>query len=448
MNTIVALSTPRGRGALAVVRLSGPHSLKIARHLAGEEGDPVPREATVRKLKYPKTGEILDEVLITYFEAPNSATGEDVVEISCHGSPTVVRQLIDLTLHFGAHLAGPGEFTLRALSNGKINLAQAEAIRDLISSQTEAALKQAARQLNGELSTALDPFKNRLIEVIVLLESALEFVEDDLPVAHVNSIEESLVLVKCGVEELCASYNAGRLLHDGIRIAIAGRPNVGKSSLFNKLVERDRAIVTDVPGTTRDTLSETIDIGGVPIILTDTAGLRDTAVGVETLGIERTHRAMDDADLVMVVLDGTTDGGPEELKILSRTSGRQRIVVVNKCDLELFQRVNDCNRSQGIKVSAQTGAGFDDLRSAILEVLNSKDLDSGGLLITNARHHDLLLHTQHELNSAISSLHDRRSEEIVLAPLHNALKFLGEITGETTTEDILSEIFSTFCIGK
>jgi tRNA modification GTPase len=247
---------------------------------------------------------------------------------------------------------------------------------------------------------------------------------------------------------LCASYNAGRLLHDGIRIAIAGRPNVGKSSLFNKLVERDRAIVTDVPGTTRDTLSETIDIGGVPIILTDTAGLRDTAVGVETLGIERTHRAMDDADLVMVVLDGTTDGGPEELKILSRTSGRQRIVVVNKCDLELFQTVNDCNRLQGIKVSAQTGAGLDDLRSAILEVLSSKDLDSGGLLITNARHHDLLLHTQHELSSAISSLHDRRSEEIVLAPLHNALKFLGEITGETTTEDILSEIFSTFCIGK
>ena len=449
MNTIVALSTPRGRGALAVVRLSGPHSLKIARHLAGEDCDQVPRKATLRKLKYPKTGEILDEVLITYFEAPNSVTGEDVVEISCHGSPTVVRQLIDLTLHFGAQLAGPGEFTLRALSNEKINLAQAEAIRDLISSQTEAALKQAARQLNGELSTALDPFKNRLIEVIVLLESALEFVEDDLPVAHVNSIEASLVIVKCGVEELCASYNAGRLLHDGIKIAIAGCPNVGKSSLFNKLVERERAIVADVPGTTRDTLSETIDIGGVPIILTDTAGLRETADGVETLGIERTHRAMDDADLVIVVLDGTTYGGPDELKILSRTADRQCLVVVNKCDLELFHKADGCNRrSLGIKVSAQTGEGLDDLRSAILEVLNSKDLDSGGLLITNARHHDLLLHTQHELDSAISCLHERRSEEIVLAPLHNALKFLGEITGETTTEDILSEIFSTFCIGK
>jgi tRNA modification GTPase len=196
-------------------------------------------------------------------------------------------------------------------------------------------------------------------------------------------------------------------------------------------------------------LSETIDIGGVPIILTDTAGLRETADGVETLGIERTHRAMDDADLVVVVLDATTDPGPEDFKIFSRTASRQRLVVVNKCDLELFHKADDCNRCPlGIKVSAQTGEGLDDLRSAILELLNSKDLDSGGLLITNARHHDLLVHTQHELDSAISCLHDRRSEEIVLAPLHNALKFLGEITGETTTEDILSEIFSTFCIGK
>ena len=209
---------------------------------------------------------MLDQVLLTSFPAPHSLTGEDVVEISCHGSPAIVRRIIDATLELGAVLAGPGEFTLRALSNGKINLAQAEAIRDLIAAQTDAAVKQASRQLNGELSKALDPFKEKLIEVIVLLESALEFVDDDLPAPQVNKIEETLDSVIAGVGRLSESYSAGRLLRDGARVAIAGRSNVGKSSLFNSLVRNERAIVTDVPGTTRDTLSEAIDVGGVPVL--------------------------------------------------------------------------------------------------------------------------------------------------------------------------------------
>ena len=448
MNTVVALSTPRGRGALAVIRLSGPEAIAIARRLARVD-EFEPRHATLTTLTSVGDYEVLDQVLLTCFPAPHSLTGEDVVEISCHGSPAIVRRIVDATLESGAVLAAPGEFTLRAVTNGKIDLAQAEAIRDLIAAQTDAAVKQAARQLNGELSNALDPFKQRLIEVIVLLESALEFVEDDLPAPQVNQIDETLASVVAGVDRMSQSYSAGRLLQDGARVAITGRPNVGKSSLFNALVRSERAIVTDVPGTTRDTLSEAIDIGGVPVVLTDTAGLRETSDNVETLGIERTHRAMGDADLVLVVIDGSTERGPEDRELLERTVETRRIVVLNKSDLPGFRSEPRCvPAEEAINVSARTGEGLPSLHSAILAKLNSDGAEDGSLLITNARHYDLLCNAKRELEVARECLRERHSEELVLAPLHNALKLLGQITGETTTEDILSEIFTTFCIGK
>ncbi|HEX7334528.1 MAG TPA: tRNA uridine-5-carboxymethylaminomethyl(34) synthesis GTPase MnmE [Pyrinomonadaceae bacterium] len=441
MNTIVALSTPRGRGALAVVRLSGPDAIAIARRLGLREFED--RRATLTTLTRPKDNEVLDQVLLTCFRAPHSLTGEDVVEISCHGSPAVVRGIIDTTLELGAVLAGPGEFTLRALSNGKINLAQAEAIRDLIAAQTDAAVKQASRQLNGELSVALGPLKEKLVEAIVVLESALEFVEDDLPAPRVQEIENELAAVSAGVERLARTFASGRLLQEGIKVTITGRPNVGKSSLFNSLVERERAIVTDIPGTTRDTLTEAIDLEGIPVILTDTAGLRETTDGIETLGMERTRRAMGDSDLVLVVLDGSTELGPSDHDLLSQTEHTRRLLVRNKSDLPGFAASSGC-----INVSARTGEGLTALRSAILESLHNNGVEDGSLLITNARHYDLLCSTQRELEAARSALREGHSEELVLAPLHNALRFLGQITGETTTEDILSEIFATFCIGK
>lgn len=446
MSTVVALSTPRGRGALAVVRLSGPRAFEIAQRMACVDSFE-PRRATLTTLRAGE--EVLDQVLVTCFRAPHSLTGEDVVEISCHGSPAIVRRIIDATLESGATLAGPGEFTLRALTNGKINLAQAEAIRDLIAAQTDAAVKQASRQMKGELSQTLDPFKEQLVHVIVLLESALEFVEEDLPAPQVSQIEETLDSVIGGVERLSQSYSAGRLLQDGARVAITGRPNVGKSSLFNSLVRSERAIVTDVPGTTRDTLSESIDIGGVPVVLTDTAGLRETSDNVESLGIARTHRAMGDADLVLVVIDGANEVGPEDDELLKQTANACRIVVMNKSDLPSFGSLPRCAADgEAIKVSARTGAGLQALHNAILAKLNSSGAEDGGLLITNARHYDLLCSARRELKLALACFLDRHSEELVLAPLHNALKLLGQITGETTSEDILSEIFATFCIGK
>ena len=448
MNTIVALSTPRGRGALAVVRLSGPNAITIAQQMSGLDRIEA-RHATLVTLHRPKDREILDQVVLTCFGAPHSLTGEDVVEISCHGSPAVVRSIIDTTLELGAVLAGPGEFTLRALSNGKINLAQAEAIRDLIAAQTDAAVKQASRQLNGELSNALGPFKEKLLEVIVLLESALEFVEDDLPAPRANEIDANLAAVAGGTERLARSYSAGRLIQEGIQVAITGRPNVGKSSLFNSLVERERAIVTDIPGTTRDTLTEAIDLDGIPVVLTDTAGLRETTDGIETLGMERTRRAMSDADLVLVVIDGADQLGPSDRELLDQTANTRRLVVMNKSDLPAFRVSRSCiEELQPINVSARTGEGLAALRAAILASANSNGFEAGSLLITNARHYDLLCSAQREIEVARNALRERHSEELVLVPLHNALKFLGQITGEITTEDILSEIFATFCIGK
>jgi tRNA modification GTPase len=431
-----------------VIRLSGPTALEIIKALATDSHAFNPRNATLAQLRHPATKELLDEVLVTFFRGPHSLTGEDVVEISCHGSPSVVRQLIDVSLSLGASLAGPGEFSLRALLNGKMNLAQAEAVRDLIFAQTETAARQAARQATGELSAELDPFKAKLIDVIVLLESAVEFVEDDLPTTAIDQIVETIKLVHGGVDRLVNSYRSGHLLRDGIQVAITGEPNVGKSSLFNRLVERDRAIVTALPGTTRDTLSETIDIAGVPVVLTDTAGLRETADDIESLGIERAHRALSEADVVLAVVDATMLSDERDGNSMQASVTGKRLTVINKADLISDRSRLKSQASKAVLVSALTGEGLPELRAAILTDLGGGSTESGSLLITNARHHDLLRETATELTSALQAIDDARSEEMVLVPLHNALRYLGEITGETTTEEILGQIFSTFCIGK
>lgn len=447
MSTIVALSTPRGRGAIGVIRLSGPCALSIVQTLTRHDAEYEPRRATLVEVKSGPDDQILDEVIVTFFKSPHSLTGEDVVEIACHGSPPIIGQIVELSLQLGARLAGPGEFTLRAVANGKIDLVEAEAIRDLIDSQTEAAAKQAARQLNGELSSTLGPLKNTLVEVIVLLESAVEFVEDDLPETSAAAIEKKLRQLASELRRLADSYSAGHLLHDGVKVAIIGRPNVGKSSLFNKLVARDRAIVTDVPGTTRDTLTESVDLGGIPMVLTDTAGQRSTRDDIESLGIERAQQAMGDADLILLVLDGASPFTADDHDLISGTDGSRRLVVINKCDVPTFSNGDFPGIDEPIQISAKTGEGIEQLRASMMAQFDSR-VDSAGLLITNARHHDLLCRAHVEVESAIRALDEDRSEELVLVPLHNSLRYLGEITGETTTEDILSKIFSTFCIGK
>jgi tRNA modification GTPase len=383
--------------------------------------------------------------------APNSFTGEDVVEISCHGAPIIVRRIIDLVLAQGAHLAGPGEFTLRAVANGRLDLSQAEAIRDLINAQTDVAARQAMRQLNGELSATLQTLKEQLIEVIVQLESAVEFVEDDLPQLHAASLAAKLRSQTVELQKLASSFSLGHWLRDGIRVTIAGRPNVGKSSLFNSLLRHERAIVTSVPGTTRDTISETIDVRGIPVVLTDTAGVRRTVDTVETIGIERANRAIADADLVLLVIDGSTDLTEEDRELFSQIRDSRYLVVANKSDLAEFEAdrtPKDLGVAAPVQVSALLGSGLDHLNEAMLDQLGFSEHVAEGLLITDARHYDLLCRSIQQLQAAITSLEDRVTEELVLVNLHNALTLLGAITGETTTEDILTQIFQTFCIGK
>ena len=456
-STIVALATPPGRGGIGVIRISGPGALDLARVLvADEKFAPVPRQATLCRLHEPATGVLLDHALVTHFVAPHSFTGEDVIELSCHGAPVLLSQIIDALLQLDARAAGPGEFTLRAVANGRMNLSQAEAVRDLINAQTGAAAANAARQLNGALAVQLRPWQDTLIGLIVQLESALEFVEDDLPDLARENIATDVTALQRQMHLLAGTFRTGRLFRDGLRVALAGRPNAGKSSLFNALLAQERAIVTPLAGTTRDTLSEYVALDGVPVQLIDTAGLREAGDLIESLGIERTRRAIADADITIIVLDGTQPTTAEDTDIAGLVGERPHLYALNKSDLESFSPVlpptlidAEANTSAPVlAISAKTGAGLDALRTAILAPFAGADTDTTGLLITDARHHDLLRRAAESLHQAQVLLTHQASEELILVGLHDALRYLGQITGETTTEDILTQIFSTFCVGK
>lgn len=449
--TIVAVSTPPGRGGIGVVRLSGTQSLCFTRLLLQDSTfNPSPRTVSLKPLIEPETGQVLDSALITRFKAPHSFTGEDVIEISCHGSPVILLRVVSILLEFGALAAEPGEFTLRALSNKRMNLAQAEAVRDLIESRTITAAKLASRQLGGELSFRLQPLKSRLLDIIVQLESAIEFVEDDLPNFAVDKLQDEVALIAEKIAAISATYHTGRLFRDGLKVALVGRPNVGKSSLFNGLLDEERAIVADTPGTTRDTVTEFININGIPIQLTDTAGIRSSTNVVELMGIERTRRALVDADLALIVLDGSEPLKAEDEQLLAETVETQRVVAINKSDLKRLSSIDEKlagSHFPTVHVSAITGGNLDELRKKIIDPFFSGD-NSGEGLITNARHFDLLSRSVLSLRSARRLLEARATEEIVLVELHNALRLLGEITGETTSDDVLTQIFATFCIGK
>jgi len=454
-DTIVALATPLGRSGIGVIRVSGPRALDILSRLTQQQNFD-PRTSYLAKLADPISSELIDQAIVTYYRAPHSFTGEDVVEISCHGSPIVLRQMIDICLDLDARLAEAGEFSLRALANGRMDLTEAEAIRDLIDAQTIASARQAVKQLSGEFSHELQPIKDNLLDVIVVLESALEFVEDDLPDFQAASIRARLVSIRGQMAKIAATYRAGHLLREGLKVAIIGRPNVGKSSLFNALLGSERAIVTDIAGTTRDQLHEKLTIRDVPISLVDTAGLRDTNDKVETIGVERAKRTMADADVVLVLIDISEAFTTEDQDILLGVKDLNYIVVFNKIDKtdgeEVRATIAKFERSypavNAVAISAKTGSGIDDLKETLIMPFSGEDLSGSSFLISDARHHDLLNRSAVEISQSINALEAGASEEITLIGLHNAMRYLGQITGETTTEDMLTRIFATFCIGK
>jgi len=444
-DTIVAISTPPGRGGIGVVRLSGDDARRIVESLLQFPQRPAwqPWTSTLAGLRDGE-GQIIDQVVVTFFAKPRSYTAEDVVEINCHGAPVVLRHCVEQCVRFGARLAEPGEFTLRAYLNGRIDLPQAEAVRDLIGATTLYQARIASQQVEGSVSRRLKPLKEQLLELIALLEAGIDFAEDDIEVADAFAIAGRLEPVREGVKKLIDSFAYGKLVQGGLSLAIVGRPNVGKSSLFNRLLEQDRAIVTEIPGTTRDTVSETASLGGIPVRFIDTAGIRQGQDVVERLGIERSLEAMADADLTLVVLDGSAQGTHDDQDLLQRAreSGRH-LVAINKSDLPRQLEYDD----PALPVSAVTGFGVAKLRQRILETVGADHEQESGF-ITSLRHEHLLRESVQAIDAALNAVGHGLPHEMVLLDLYAALTPIDAITGATTADDILNRIFSTFCIGK
>jgi tRNA modification GTPase len=458
-DTIVAIATPPGRGGIGVVRIAGPRACEIAKPMLRIKHDLAPSQAVLGELIEPcEAGAThepaldeprIDEVVVTYFARPHSYTTDDIVEIAAHGSPVVLRHIVELCVAAGARLAEPGEFTMRAFLNGRIDLTQAEAVRDLIDSQTLYQAKIAAQQLEGALSRRLQPVKQKLVELIAVLEAGIDFAEDDVSVLPDASILERIAGVRDPLQRLAATFAYGKIVHQGLTLAIVGRPNVGKSSLFNRLVERERAIVTATPGTTRDLVSETVALGGIPIQLVDTAGIRQALDEAEFIGIRKSMEALADADLVLVVLDASQPDSSEDNELLRQTESRPAIVVGNKCDLGIARRSHPLINQPSIYASALTGEGITELRAEILRHIGGEtgaQAEAG--FLTNVRHQGLVQESIAALNAASGAVGSKIPHEMLLLDLYSALRPLDAITGATTTDDILNLIFSTFCIGK
>lgn len=391
-------------------------------------------------------GHAVDQVVVTFFEAPQSYTTEDVVEISCHGSPPVLKHCLKRACAEGARLAEPGEFTLRAFVHGRIDLPRAEAVRDLIEATTLYQARVAAQQADGSVSRRVTPLKEQLLELIALLEAGIDFAEDDVSVASDEQILGRMTPVRSGLGELVDSFAYGKLVHDGLTLAIVGKPNVGKSSLFNRLLRQDRAIVTDIAGTTRDLVSEVTALEGIPIKFVDTAGIHGGKDRVETLGIERSYQAMADADLTLVVIDLSAPVDDYDLDLIGHAKQQGRFLVVgNKCDLARRAGISE----EFVTVSALTGEGIEVLRQRCLErIAPDGRMEQEGGFITSVRHEQCLRESLEALDHARTAIEVGIPHEMLLLDLYAALQPIDAITGATTADDILNRIFSTFCIGK
>jgi tRNA modification GTPase len=456
-DTIAAISTPPGRGGIGIVRLSGPSAASIAAQLVRLRQ---PLEHARARLAdvldavmHDNDAVRIDEALVTFFVAPNSYTAQDLVEIAAHGSPVVLELLLHRALDLGARLAEPGEFTQRAFLSGRLDLTQAEAVRDLIEAQTLTQARQAASQMGGALSRRMAPAKRSLVELIALLEAGIDFAEDDVDVTPAAEIGRRIDEITPALSALRASFARGRIVHDGLTLAIVGRPNVGKSSLFNRLVERERAIVTATPGTTRDLVSERISLDGIPLELVDTAGLREAVEEVEQLGIARSREALADAGLVLVVLDATQELNDEERRLLAAVHDRPAVIAINKSDLvpreQLEPRLSPLQsfRMPALSTSALSGDGIPALRAQILMLATGGAAAEPGML-TSLRHHQAVDTALTALNAAAAANATAIPHEMILIDLYRALWALDSLTGQTTPDDILNLIFSTFCIGK
>jgi tRNA modification GTPase len=453
-DTIAAIATPIGEGGLAIVRVSGPDALALADKVFVPAGKAAtkPSAAPTHTIHYGhvvRDGRRLDEVLLSVLRAPRTYTREDVVEISCHGGLLVTKLVLDAVLAAGARLAEPGEFTRRAFLNGRLDLAQAEAVCDLISSRTELALAAAHEQLAGKLSQRIHRLRDDLMHALAHIEAHIDFPEEDIAPETREQLERRLDGALAFLDELLRTADEGQMLRRGIRAAIVGRPNAGKSSLLNQLLGHDRAIVSPIPGTTRDTIQETANIRGLPVVFIDTAGLREATDVIEQEGVRRSRQALQQAELVVHVFDASEPLADADARYLTEFAGRKRVLVRNKIDLPVQLHLPADLREPTVDVCCLSGQGIESLKDAIKQLVWAGDIQAESLqVMINARHQDALRRARVSVQQARNALHEGLSLEFVALDLRLGTNAVGEIVGQTTTEDLLDAIFSQFCIGK
>ncbi|MCI6221978.1 MAG: tRNA uridine-5-carboxymethylaminomethyl(34) synthesis GTPase MnmE [Succiniclasticum sp.] len=457
-DTISAVTTPLGLGAVGIVRLSGPSSLALAEQMFRPASGKPFRSYAVRTMVYgtvvDETGAPVDEVLCVYMKAPHSYTAEDVVEFQCHGGTQSLRRILALTYRYGARPAEPGEYTRRAFLNGRIDLVQAEAVMDIIHSRSAAALASAVRQQEGALSKELKGIRKALKDVLVHLEAVIDYPEEDIEDVTYPEVARAIGTARAETDRLLQGAHTGRILREGLRTAIVGRPNVGKSSLLNKLLRQDRALVSEYAGTTRDVIEEQLVIGGVPILLADTAGIRETEDFVEKMGVEKSRHLLSQAELVLVVVDAHGALTAEDEEILAAAAGKACLVVLNKADLGIVPGLREhlaarFGADHVLPVSARTGEGTDELGRWLQEfVYGAEGYVADGLYLQNERQIALLRQARENLAEAEQGAADRLPYDCLTIDVDAALTLMGEITGETVRDEIIHEIFARFCVGK
>lgn len=454
-DTIAAISTPMGEGAISIVRLSGEDSVKIANHFfKGQNLEHVPSHTiNYGHMVDPETNKPIDEVMVSVMRAPKTFTREDIIEINCHGGIVATNKILQTMLGYGARMAEPGEFTKRAFLNGRIDLTQAESVMDLIRAKTDRAMQVAVDQLDGSLTNLIKRLRQEILDVLANVEVNIDYPEYDMEELTTKMLLEKAKLVSTQIDELLKTAKQGKIMRQGLATAIVGRPNVGKSSLLNYLTKEDKAIVTNVPGTTRDTLEEYVSINGVPLKLVDTAGIHETDDVVEKIGVERSKKAITKADLILLLLDGSEDLTDEDRLLLDITKNKKRIIILNKMDIERHLTADYLNKEFGVEAVVATSvkfqAGLDEVEKQISDLFFAGIEDSNStVMVTNSRQVGLLQQAKNSLNEVIQGIEDGMPIDLVQIDMTNGWDKLGEITGESAPDELITQLFSQFCLGK
>ncbi|NFN95427.1 MULTISPECIES: tRNA uridine-5-carboxymethylaminomethyl(34) synthesis GTPase MnmE [unclassified Clostridium] len=452
-DTICGIATPIGEGGVSIIRISGSKALDIISKIFVGKNNIDLKQMKTYTMRYGhiielESKDVIDEVIISYMKGPHSYTTEDIIEINCHGGVISTNSVMNQVIKAGARVAEPGEFTKRAFLNGRIDLSQAEAVIDIIKAKTDLSMKSALMQSGGALSKQIKEIRQYLLNTLALIEYGVDFTEDD------EDIDDTLVLrVKDGikttilkVKELLKGADEGKIIRDGLNVVIIGKPNVGKSSLLNVLLKEKRAIVTDVPGTTRDIIEEYLNIDGIPIKITDTAGIRETEDTVEKIGVERSREKIEEADLIILILDSSRELEEEDKEIINTIKDKNHIVLLNKTDLD--RKIADIDLDNQINISAKTGYGIEELKNKIKELFFSGDINSESLIVSNVRHKQALYRSLENCEIALDRVNANEFLDLISIYVTSAMKALGEITGDELEEDVLNKIFSEFCVGK